>query len=48
MTTKIVLNKKNSKDDYRIVDIQAFDGGKKKFRSINDLTFSLQIKLNNY
>jgi len=30
MATKIVLNKKNSKDDYGILGIQSFDGGKTK------------------
>jgi hypothetical protein len=30
MATKIVLNKKNSNDDFGIISIQSFDGGKKK------------------
>lgn len=30
MATKIVLNKKNSNDEFGIISIQSFDGGKKK------------------
>ena len=29
MATKIVLNKKNSNDDFGILSIQSFDNGKK-------------------
>ena len=47
MATKIVLNKKNAKDDYGILSIQSFNGNGKKKKSLG-IRVENPVKLTTY